>query len=474
MLKFPAHRCDPAMSSSGEAVASDTGGDSSNGTASGADAPGCTPSPIEGYVCVLELDGSGVQMHWNIADVEVDGETSLADSAAEGVAKNASFLAVAPAESSGGWVALGFGTSMIGARVAIAFHDGASIGPSGGFFLCSEYSPDGVQLMDDADAAADGFQLGTLVASVQSFPVLVADGNGTSAAATETEPALSVAFSRVLSAAEEELATMVYATTSSWKNYHGTARGTFETNLQSGESTTLDVQSPLRNYWIAHGALMLVAWLFVAPASASAVRLLRPVAERGQWFTWVHRPGTLLTLFLTLAGFVIAAVKFDAGGINSAAFSHGAIGVAVFAMVCTQVLMGLGRPREKESTTRRCWYGAHAVLGVSTLGLALSNVVIGVNVICDLDGGSCDSWIVAASVIGFCGIFGMAVVWWLIARSVVARRAATKGDSIDEEKGDSETNGKQSAPNDAGQKGGLDDPSESSKDVVPNGSDVGK
>lgn len=140
-------------------------------------------------------------------------------------------------------------------------------------------------------------------------------------------------------------------------------------------------------------------------------------------FNWVHFPGGLLMMCLTLAGFVIAAVKFDAGGINSAEYSHGAIGVTVFALVCAQVLLGLGRPRDKESKTRWYWYALHAGLGCSALGLGLSNAVIGVNVICDLDRDSCDSWIISASVVGAAGVVGVPLAWWLIARSVLKRRA---------------------------------------------------
>lgn len=260
--------------------------------------PACTPSPIDGYVCVMDLDGSGVQMHWSISDVNAAGEDAAA--AAESVAseegaatlRNASFLAVAPVESNGGWVALGFGTSMIGAHAAIAYQQSGALGGlSAGIFALSGYSADSVQEIGDADAEALGFLPDTLAASVTAFASSAAPPNNGAAAddassgnGTTTEPALSVSFSRILSAAEERLAAMVFATGSSWKDYHGAARGTFEANLQSGESQTLDVQSPLRDYWIAHGALMLSAWLFIAPASASAVRLLRPACEKGRWY----------------------------------------------------------------------------------------------------------------------------------------------------------------------------------------------
>ena len=138
-----------------------------------------------------------------------------------------------------------------------------------------------------------------------------------------------------------------------WKSYH-TERASLA--IAGGGERVQVVKIPLSKLIVAHAALMLGAWLLLAPLGVGIARYLRPPrhaalsggAAAGGWRFWfvAHRALQVLAALCTFAGVALAF----AGTRRTHHYdhAHGRAGLGLLLLVLFQTLNGVFRPQKNK------------------------------------------------------------------------------------------------------------------------------
>eukprot|EP00878_Enallax_costatus_P007997 GHUV01008364.1.p1 GENE.GHUV01008364.1~~GHUV01008364.1.p1 ORF type:complete len:267 (+),score=60.38 GHUV01008364.1:1175-1975(+) len=177
--------------------------------------------------------------------------------------------------------------------------------------------------------------------------------------------------------------------------------GSVTLNLESGTASgaTMTIADGRKHRAVlAHGALMLLAFIVFFPMGALAARHKWLAGDnvkggiRASWFH-AHRTFQILALLLSLAGFTLALVVFDVSWKLSESSAptphklydlHRILGVVVMAFVVIQAAAGLLRPK-LTSNFRLAWRFGHMSLGWLTTALGIVVVFVGVVMMHDLE-----------------------------------------------------------------------------------------
>ncbi len=130
-----------------------------------------------------------------------------------------------------------------------------------------------------------------------------------------------------------------------------------------------------------HGALMLIGWGFLLPSGVLVAKFFR-LLPNGLWFK-IHRAVQSIGLVCTIAGFIIALIKFDVfssgGGIS---FIHGCLGATTMSLGLFQPLNAFIRPHpnqegQEPNKLRTTWEIVHKSSGYGACLLAVCTIGIG-------------------------------------------------------------------------------------------------
>ena len=171
-----------------------------------------------------------------------------------------------------------------------------------------------------------------------------------------------------------------------------------EHSLRSKSPTTVDFltgetrvgSGPKNPLLVAHGAIMWLAWMVLAPATAVASRYMRddPCLPQGipSWIT-LHKFAAATVWYLNVIGFVLAIVAAGTVGLPHFFSTHSKVGLTVVSMVTVQNFWALFRPpadKDPEDgsklpmfTKRRVWSWSHRLFAVTMLILAIVAVITG-------------------------------------------------------------------------------------------------
>lgn len=296
------------------------------------------------------LDGN-VEVYWTVGENDDEIETLFR------------------APTSGGYVGFGWGyTEMLGSNVAIAFQDKEGNAQIEDYFMGARTSegvqPNNNQKLTAPDAAIDGeFVAGLFTRKLE------ADGI----------PKITIGRTPAIWAVGEK------PTSATSLVQHGT-RGRGEIDL-SADSGGLNVISN-RNFFIAHAALMLIAWLALTPAAVVIMTHLKgynPAAFQ------VHRGLNVLSVLVVVIAYIMAVVRG-----SHEAKAHLALGTIVFIFALIQAVSGALRPH-KGTPERKPWYLQHALLGHTALILAIANAMVGMRTTSVFDVGT--GWYIAWGVL---------------------------------------------------------------------------
>ncbi|CAL1526684.1 unnamed protein product [Lymnaea stagnalis] len=123
----------------------------------------------------------------------------------------------------------------------------------------------------------------------------------------------------------------------------------------------------------AHGALMMIAWMFITGVITVISRHYREWLPRTRWFgtkVWfqVHRALAILVVVLTALGLVVVFAEYGAE-IRESSIPHSVIGLIVTGLVGIQLIAGMLRPGP-EDKLRVYFNWGHRVMGQLTHLLA--------------------------------------------------------------------------------------------------------
>jgi DOMON domain len=129
---------------------------------------------------------------------------------------------------------------------------------------------------------------------------------------------------------------------------HGTSRGTFICNPSStcGLGVFVPELKSKRTAWLAHGAILMLAWVILIPSSVG-VSLLRQLFPPGRLWCKLHKTFAYVGILLTVVGFSIAVVTVQQEGKNHFRTNrHTKVGLVVFLVAILQVLHIFCEPAE--------------------------------------------------------------------------------------------------------------------------------
>lgn len=126
----------------------------------------------------------------------------------------------------------------------------------------------------------------------------------------------------------------------------GQSRGAQTVNFSTGGSA--EVEIPYQTEWKAHGGMAFAGWGVTTPLAIASSWLRDVFPGNGLWFK-AHILFNVLTFLLTAALFGVAVSTFNKEGLDhfaggTPASSHTRMGLAMFVLVCIQVLGGFLRP----------------------------------------------------------------------------------------------------------------------------------
>lgn len=299
--------------------------------------------------CVKGL-AHDVEVYWTLR--EEDGELDT--------------LFRAPTE--GGYVGFGWGYSdMVGSKAVIAYQGAGADAVIDSYRLTSESTedvqPESHGITDMEASIDDEFVAGffTRKLELEGLPTI---RNG------ETECIWAVG-SRPSSA-------------TSLRKHNGRAHG--QIDLSKGNLNILS-GGEFGPVFVAHGVLMVVAWLVIVPLGVISMRYLKrynPTAFQ------LHRGLNLSGVVLALVALVLA---YTQGSHTETA--HLVVGTIVGFLMILQVAGGLLRPNLR-SARRRVWYAGHGGSGYTALALAMANVWVGLSII----GAELGYYIVCGALVG--------------------------------------------------------------------------
>ncbi|GMH32522.1 hypothetical protein BSKO_00356 [Bryopsis sp. KO-2023] len=179
-------------------------------------------------------------------------------------------------------------------------------------------------------------------------------------------------------------------------------RWSAELDLLSGSAR--DATKDLRKYYNWHGAIMAVSWMFLAQIGilVGSHKWVVPVGGKGGWFK-AHRGVQTLTLLGTLAGIVIAILKFDEHEMTVARI-HRLFGYLAFGLGWLQGVAGFLRP-DKDHPKRYLFDMFHRWGGFLLGYMGPTTVLLGIYSYREIEGIDIGKWLIP-SVVSLAAIGG--------------------------------------------------------------------
>ena len=220
------------------------------------------------------------------------------------------------------WVAFGIGSQMIDTDAVVGFTEGGAA-KAAAYRLTSYANP--------LDGSCGGGN-----ASMCPYSDMEATKSQNGIAVTAT---VSRANAQTELLGETEIKIIIARGTSEWKSYHGQTRASAVINLVQGSASK--TRGPKYRVHMAHGTMMILAWLVQAPLASLIARGLRfGLLQAPMWFRAhiVLHAGAGVLFLIAVA---VAISEFDSPKIPK---SHKELGMAIIWLWAIQVLMGIFRP----------------------------------------------------------------------------------------------------------------------------------
>jgi hypothetical protein len=210
---------------------------------------------------------------------------------------------------------------------------------------------------------------------------LVTVGSDGTITASWTRPLAAGVYDGALAVPANGTTTLVWASGRDTSIQKHQVAGTATVNFAAGDFSAAGSRAAAR---LAHGALLFVAWAFLAPAGVFLARFAKrvpPVAgPRAFWFV-AHYSVQSAALATAAAGFIVALVlRWDRGAHFASA--HGKLGLVVMVLAVLQPLNACirplrGKPDSPMTTARFVWEVVHKGAGWATLAAAAAAIVLG-------------------------------------------------------------------------------------------------
>lgn len=180
--------------------------------------------------------------------------------------------------------------------------------------------------------------------------------------------------------------------------------------------------------YVAHGAIMFVAWGVLVPIGVFFARYGKRIKG---WF-WVHVSANSLAVTFVIAGAAIAFAKFE----SEDEFVHQQVGITLLAASVVHILSGVVKPSwQTHYKARMAWGVAHRFVGRAILLMSVWNIYTGLQLIQAFVGNT-----QTLQVLFWCWVALLVLVAWTIEEHIGERASASTGvDASDEAR---EFNGK--------------------------------
>lgn len=181
--------------------------------------------------------------------------------------------------------------------------------------------------------------------------------------------------------------------TLAWPAKHS-RKGAVSVSL-AGQGGSSSVSGSKLNRDVAHGVLMVLAWVIFMPIG-SASTALKNLLPNGLWF-YAHLSaiGAGSLLFAIALGLLIGR---DEHGKDSKLDKHYSLAIAVIALWLIQLFLGVFRPNKKPedgarlgfipTSLRPAWFWAHRLIAPTVLALAAATIFVGADLMRDRYGTS--------------------------------------------------------------------------------------
>eukprot|EP01063_Lacrimia_lanifica_P000561 TRINITY_DN102_c1_g1_i1.p1 TRINITY_DN102_c1_g1~~TRINITY_DN102_c1_g1_i1.p1 ORF type:complete len:1961 (+),score=1005.92 TRINITY_DN102_c1_g1_i1:472-5883(+) len=306
----------------------------------------CTPSDMDGFACMMDVSLAGASLHWSW-----DGASDTIDMAVR--SQSLGWLGIAFTEKFG---------SMVPADAVVASEEGVQT------YRLTQQGVEGVAL--DAGIEARMGLANAATRTEGAFTILTFTRK-----AAEFGGNVGINFARDLSNSKfgehalDQMTPMIV-------------------NLQTGGASTLSVED-LTVYRRAHGWLMLISWIFLAPLGVVVKRYgkpifglgnsIKPSVGLGESFV-AHLIFQLAVVASVLSAFALAQAKFKENN-EPDLDKHNTVGYFLFAFMCLMPFVGVLMPLfapVRGVPGRAQLKAVHANLGRALLVLAYYQVFSGI------------------------------------------------------------------------------------------------
>ncbi|CAI5494445.1 unnamed protein product [Closterium sp. Naga37s-1] len=397
-----------------------TSGSSSSGSSSQSQGSACQPSSLAGYKCSTKLSANAYILHWA---VNKDSTVSMAAQVA-----------------TTGYIGVGFSKDgkMTNSDAAIGnvppgtLANGAAVGP---------YYMSGHDLQSVTPTA---------MWSVTNTSVTTANGytimKFTRTMGTGYVPINAFGPTTIIWAYSPDGST----TLADHRSNYGSASIDFVKGTVSGGHGSSTAA------YIAHGALLSIAFALLMPLAILLARLLladRPDSaplnlNRSSYIPTdangnaspqqqpgknlrpmgfqLHRGIQVFALVVAVAGMIVIIVQAGSKGFN---WTHGQVGLAAVILALVQAIVGFVRP-DKTASNRFMWLVAHCLIGATTIALAWAAMFLGIDLYHTkfMENVTWCYWVCGVCV----GVFGAAYLILVIPDSILSLKGK---DHRDAEKG---------------------------------------
>ncbi|CAI7774419.1 unnamed protein product [Closterium sp. NIES-54] len=328
-----------------------SGGSSSSGSSSQSQGSACQPSSLAGYKCSTQLSANAYILHW--------------------VVNKDSTLSMAAQVATTGYIGVGFSKDgkMTNSDAAIGnvppgtLANGAAVGP---------YYMSGHELQSVTPTA---------MWSVTNTSVTTSNGY------------TIIKFTRTMGTGYVPI-NAFGPTTIIWAY------------SPDGSTTLADHRSNYTAAYIAHGALLSIAFALLMPLAILLARLLladrpdgaplnlnrasyihadangvapspqqQPAKNLRPMGFQLHRGIQVFALVVAVAGMIVIIVQAGSKGLS---WTHGQVGLAAVILALVQAIVGFVRP-DKTAPNRFMWLVAHCFIGATTIALAWAAMFLGID-----------------------------------------------------------------------------------------------
>jgi len=276
-----------------------------------------------------------------------------------------------------GWLALGFGQQMAGARSVVVYSTNVGATKAREYRMGALDASSVVEVPPtDANAAVtvhtaalvDERWFMSLTVDLARLTAPVAPASSVVGGGKQTAGASSI---------DPERFPVIWASGSRWSQvpqpvhqHSDRAASASLLNLRVGGSQVAGI-SPL---FTAHGALMWLAWLVLVPAGAAAA-LLRQYRWPAAWFS-LHKYLGMATALVSAGGFATVLAGMIVHRRAHFQDPHEVLGLVTLLLLAAQLMLGLLRP-PKDAARRSPWLALHRAAALAAVACALAAVFTG-------------------------------------------------------------------------------------------------